>query len=294
VGQEKIDVVNEGERIRLSAGRTNTKIATVDVEQFPGEISEATAVTFAVQRDVLAGMTERVVLAASSDSNRPALSGVLLTLVSGDAPGSELAMTATDGYRLAREWQDVPWGGNVSVIVPASTMSEVLALLKTVDDKAPIGIEAGQRGIAFDVPAVRARIHSALIDAKFPQYEGIVPKSQSDPVRVKRDELAHAVRVAKLFADDRQKPRIVLQRSGGELAVSCVNAEMGDSASRVECADSGWTGPIAVNADYLLDALAVLAGETVDIALGPNNKPVVFSGQNKRYTHLAMPMEMSR
>ena len=104
-------------------------------------------------------------------------------------------------------------------------------------------------------------LSSQLIDGRFPDYQGIIPKTRETRTVVDTAELLKAARVAFLFARENNNiiRLTVVPGEGegkGQLRLTATSMEMGDSVNDIDALVDGDEIEISFNAKYLIDVLS--------------------------------------
>ncbi len=92
-------------------------------------------------------------------------------------------MAATDGYRLAEKRLIKSDNGEVSAIIPASTLAEVS---KSVGDEKKITVLFDDSQVCFKTGDME--IVSRLIDGKFPDYRQLIPATAETEIVIKKSD----------------------------------------------------------------------------------------------------------
>jgi DNA polymerase-3 subunit beta len=139
----------------------------------------------------------------------------------------------------------------------------------------------------------RVELVSELIEAKFPPYEGIIPKSRSTRTIVDTASMLKAVRLAFLFARDNAN----IVGASGQVRLSATSNEMGDNANEVDAMVEGDELDIAFDARYLIDVLSRIDEPQVVIETTQQTRPgtirPVGIGEDE-FLHVVMPMHPPR
>ena len=304
--------------LHLQCARYEANIKGIDAAEFPiiptvdnGEGPEETAVvlegsTIALETGGLRKMIDQVIFAAATDESRPTLTGVEVSF-----KGERLAMAATDGYRLSvRSVQlEQPFSEDMTVIVPARSLGELGRVIADADDEKPVQVTVTQarNQILFRVwgkgTETRGAFHqvdvvSQLIDARYPDYRAIVPKSHTTRTVVPTDSLLKAVKVAQLFARDNANiVRLGVQPGNGDgpgtLQLAAVSTEMGDNVNQLDAMVEGDELEITFNARYLIDVLSQISEPQVVIETTQSNRPGTIRPVGmgtEEFLHVVMPM----
>ena len=289
--------------LNLKCARYDTNIKGIDASEFPIIPTSDDQDVIRIDADTLRAMITQVVFAAATDESRPTLTGVHARF-----QDQRLTLAATDGFRLAVRSTALATAvpERMEVIVPARALSElarIIGLLPKAEGETQtveITIAAARNQILFHLPEVD--MVSQLIDANFPNYEAIIPKSYSTRTVVDTQGTLRALRVANLFARDSSnivRFQITPGHDGalGNLTMIATSAEAGDNQAKLDALVEGPEGEIAFNGRYMLDVLGVIT--TPQIALettragAPGVVRPVGSGPDE-FTCVVMPMHVNR
>ena len=298
--------------MNLKCARFESNIKGIDASEFPLIPTADGDGNLELPAATLRQIIDQVAFAAADakDTSRPSLTGVLTKF-----EGDHMTLAATDGYRLSVRRTILPTATseNLSVIVPARSLTEVSRISGEADTERPvelsvatarnqilfrlIGKGEGERGAFHQVDLV-----SQLIDAKFPDYTAIIPTSHSTRTVLDTAALQRALRVASLFARD-ASDRVELQitpgvdAEPGQLILKAVSVEAGDHVSELDALVEGVGLEIAFNARYLIDVLSVIDTPQVVLETSRSDRPGVFRPVGtgpEEFTHVIMPMQITR
>jgi DNA polymerase-3 subunit beta len=275
---------SEGEEIRLSAGRSQFSVHSLNAEEFP-KIRIPDTYTATLKGSELAEALRQVVRAASSDDARPVLTGVLMS-----AEQHGLRLVATDSYRLAvRDVSGVQvLQPDQAVLIPSRALAELNRLLNISGD---VNVALEEQEISFQIGEVR--MSSRLIEGQFPDYRPLIPTSAPNRLAIDRDTLLDAVRRVKLMVRDATTPvRMALRSDGVELTV--VSQEVGQATEDVEAKYEGEDMTVAFNPTYLIDGLeAAPSGDVVIETVDALKPATIRPHDNQDFLYLIMPVRVS-
>lgn len=298
--------------VNLKCARFESNIKGIDASEFPLIPTADGENSLALPAADLRKIIDQVAFAAADakDTSRPALTGVQVQL-----EGDRITLAATDGFRLSVRRTVLPSPGpNLpSVIVPARSLAEVSRISGEADPERPVEITVatarnqilfrligqgeGQRGAFHQVDLV-----SQLIDARFPDFNAIIPKSYTTRTVLETASFLQALRPASLFARD-ASDRIVLQitpgtdTAPGQVTIRATSAETGDNVSELDALVEGTALEIAFNARYLAEVLSVIDTPQVVLETSRSDRPGVLrpvGAGPEEFTHIIMPMQLSR
>lgn len=282
---ETVTLTVENEKVTVKTDRYNSVLNGTLADDFPElpGMDEGKTVKFTLSvEDFKTGLSQ-VMVAASNDMARPALTGVYF-----NTTDDTLYVAATDGYRLAERKLVEKVGVEVAAVVPAASLRAVLSLL---DDN----VEEVE--ILFDEAQVKFRLNevevtSKLVDGSFPDYRQLIPKDSEIKVDLKRDELVRVTKLAALFAREVGGSVVCSTKAeDGTFAIASVANELGENNSEIKT-EVEVDGKVTLNSRFLLDALNVLEGKTVKVGFSNKLDPIVLkSEQDAGYIHIIMPLK---
>ena len=282
---EVVGIVSENEKVTIRAGEYSSTINGALADEFPElpEIDEKKAVRFQMGVEEFKEGLSQVMIAASNDTTRPALTGVYFNTFEGT-----LYLAATDGYRLAERKFIEKVESEVAAIVPTVSLQEVLRSLN--DDVDEIEILFDETQVRFRMGEIE--VTSKLIDGSFPDYRQLIPKETEISLELKRDELVRITKLAALFAKEVGGSIVceASQEKGGFMVASVAN-ELGENNTEIKN-DIKTDGKVTLNSRFLLDALNVLCGNEVEFGFSNKLDPVVLKVKKKTdYIHIIMPLK---
>ena len=281
---EKIKLTTKDNKVTISAGKYSSTINGTSADDFPElpEIKEKDAVVFKIGIDEFKNGVNQVAIASSNDLTRPALTGIYFNTYD-----KTLAIAATDGYRLAEKKLVKNVQSEISVIVPASSLQEVLRSIS--DDMEEVEISFNDDLVRFRLGEVE--IISKLIDASYPDYKRLIPKDNNIKLDADREELMRVTKLAALFARRSASGSIICEAKKPDIfSVRSVASELGENDSTLETTIKE-EGKINLNSRFLIDALNVLDEKLIHLEFSNRISPIVLRNKkNDDYTHIIMPL----
>ncbi len=285
--KENVRISVNNNKVRIESGKYFSIINGVAPDDFPElpEIDDKKSVIYQMaSMDFKAGL-EQVISSASGDTTRPALTGVYFNTFEGS-----LYIAATDGYRLAEKQFIKGVESEIKVIVPKSSLQEVLRSIPDYID----GLE-----FLFDDSQVRFRmgeieIISKIIDGTFPDYRRLIPTDNNIKLVLNRAEFIRIVKMASLFA--RESNRVIVCETNKEnntLSISSIANEVGENKSDISTKVEV-DGVVKVDSRYLIEALSVCEEDEIKFEFNENGvSPIlVMNAKNKNYRHIVMPLDI--
>lgn len=277
--------LSEKGTIRISYQRSSLNVHTLPPDEFPVLPKIKDGKNISVEAKVLASMIEKTIFATSSSDDKYVLTGVLL-----ESDKNELRMISTDGYRLAKRGEKIKGGdGQVSAIIPAKALQELLRIIDLEDDEDNVQITVAGDQVAFRYAKVL--LISRLIQGQFPDYKQVIPKKCATKIVVDSKQLLNAAERAAVIASG--SANIVrFEVRGEQLHLTASTPDVGtvDEVLDAEIKGEG-KFQIAFNIRLVADMLKVIYGTKVSIelteALGPGVMREDGAGD---YLYIVMPI----
>lgn len=270
-GEGEIEILGKGPRF---------SVRPLNVEDYP-QVSDVTGEGVEVDGEELAAAISQVVVAASADTARPILTGVLF-----ESSAEGLRMVATDSYRLAvRDLAGVGLEG--TGLVPARGLRE---LPRTIG-AAKVTARLGDREAVFS--SERGTLRLRLIEGSFPKYRSLLPESYPNQIVVKREDVLEALSRVSLVAEDHIPVRLKLSDGGVEVTVS--RQDVGGESEHIPGTYTGTDEEVSVafNPRYLADGVSAIDRDEVRIQVIDGVRAgVVDGGEGDHFSYLLMPVRV--
>ena len=267
--------------VEIRSGRSVFKIMGLPADEFP-VIPDVLDEEF-VEFDPLLfkAMIERVLFAASRESFRYNLNGVLLANFNGN-----LRMVATDGHRLAMTDQfELPESLKLDTIVPRKGFEELKKILDKGDGLLQIAVRENEFVAKKDETIIIMR----LMEGQFPDYNQVVPTDLPKSVVIDRSLLSDSMKRIGVLLDGRNKA-VKFEISTQGLIISTRNPDLGEGRELVPIEFSGDPMEIGFNGKFF-DVLSVLKSEKISLLLTDEISPaIVRPVGDLSYTYVIMPI----
>ena len=273
------------EVLKVSSGRSNFKVKTLPIEDFPKLLSLNHPVKFTLKTSQLKSLFNSVAFAMHRDETRYYLQGIFMHIVDGN-----LRVVASDGHRSAYSQIKAPEGSDElssfeNIIIPAKAVNEVLRVF--TEDDSDLEISIDKVTVAF--MSGTTKIVSRLIDGEYPDYNKVVPKETEYKLTIDSDEITKMIRRVTSISTNPVKP-VEFNVSDGKLTLLTENDDSSDYTDNIE--SEGGNVRLSFNSLFLLDTLPRFSGKKVEMSLNGKGKPVkVTSVEDKvNDVHVMMPL----
>lgn len=231
-----------------------------------------------ISQKILKDMIKKTIFSVAVNDVRVIHKGIKFEI----KPG-EIRLVAIDSHRIAIRKEFIEYNGEeLSFVVPAKTMGEIMKLIPEGDGFIKIGL--GRRHILFEINGYT--IISRLLEGEFMKYESIIPTNYNTVVRTKSKDMISSVERVALIITDRFKAPLKLEFRENELKISTATA-LGTANDKLEVSVDGNDIEIGIQSRYILDALR--AGEEEEILIGmvsPTNPVCIIPTTGESFLYL--------
>lgn len=281
----QVDVVIDGDKAVVKAGRSRFTLATLPAADFPSTDTVKGAFSFEVAQRALKALLDQTQFSMANQDVRYYLNGMLFEIENGC-----LRMVATDGHRLAISElsSDVVVGDKRQVILPRKGVLELARLLSSGDE--PCAVQVNQNHIKVVMGDVT--FTSKLVDGRFPDYDRVIPKGGDKIVVADRLTLKEGLQRTAILSNEKYRG-IRLNLSNGLLHAAVNNPEHEEAEDELPVDYSGPELEIGFNVSYLLEVLNVVKSESVEITLSDSNSSCLIRGvDDASARYVVMPMRL--
>lgn len=277
--------------LALRAGKFNTTLQVLPVEDFPSMTEGSLPHQFKLEAAKLRGMIDRTRFAISTEETRYYLNGIYFHVAENDGR-KVMRAVATDGHRLARVEEDLPEGAGAmpGIIIPRKTINELRKLAEETRDE--IELRLSDTKVSFRIGAVS--LTSKLIDGTFPDYERVIPRGNDKVMEVAKQAFADAVGRVAAISSERSRP-VKLSIGRNHLLVTASSAEQGQAQEELdEDVVTYAAAPIEIGfqARYLAD-ITDQVGDMLRFKFSDGSAPtVVQDAGDEGALYVLMPMRV--
>lgn len=274
----------EGERATVRSGKSRFTLSTLPASEFPTVEDIRGQQSLTIGQPALKKLLEKTHFSMAQQDVRYYLNGMLL-----ESDGKTLKTVATDGHRLAycEATMDTQASGLQQVIVPRKGVLELQRLLTGED---AVELVVGTNHVRAQIGNIR--FTSKLIDGRFPEYGRVIPTNPTKKVGADRDALRAALQRAAILSNEKYRG-IRLSAKAGVLTLQAHNPEQEEAEEELEVTYSGDEMEIGFNVNYLLDALAAIDGDQVELGLtDANSSCLVTAPSMPEAKYVVMPMRL--
>jgi DNA polymerase-3 subunit beta len=275
----------EGEKVVIKAGRSRFSLSTLPAADFPVIDDISAQQTVQIPRKELLRLLEKTHFSMAQQDVRYYLNGMLLEI---DA--QVLRAVATDGHRLALCETALSAKAKTSqqVIVPRKGVLELQRVLSNDEGTADLAI--GSNHVRAQIGDIR--FTSKLIDGRFPEYSRVIPATPATTIKADRDVLRQALQRTAILSNEKYRGiRVTVKKN--VITVQAHNPEQEEAEEEIEVSYDGLDLEVGFNVNYLLDALAAIDGQEVELGLTDSNSScLIRSPGSAGARYVVMPMRL--
>jgi DNA polymerase-3 subunit beta len=269
--------------IKPSARKIKFQLKCIASEKYPEFPAVNKDKLFEMPVKDFKAMVTQTVFAVSDDETRYFMNGVFFK-----KEGDKLIMVATDGRRLAyAEKVSSAAGDFAGIIVPPKILN---ILFKRAGDEGLIGISISEKIIFVQFGSYH--ISSVLIEGQFPNYQRVIPETQSFSFTVSRQETLEALKRVSLLVEQKSH-RVYLGLAPGFMSISSEESDIGNAREDIPCKYDGAEISIALNYRYLEEPFKVISSDEVSIYFTEAGRAITIKPvPESDFFHIVMPMQL--
>lgn len=265
-----VDETTNGIEITTDNGKY--KLSGENSADFPKEPTADGVDEVKLASSILNKGVSKTLFAVSNDELRPAMTGVFFQL---DDKG--ITFVATDAHKLVKFNRSDVKGGNASFIVPKKALNLLKAVVPNNDTEVSVQFNKSNAFFSFE----NIQLICRLIDAKYPDYNAVIPKENPNLLSIQKDDFYSSLRRTSIFSN-KTTHQVVLKMAGAELTVSAQDLDFSNEASeKLACEYQGNPMEIGFNAKFLLEMLGALDSSDINIELSTPNRAGIIRPTEK-------------
>ncbi|TSC87007.1 MAG: DNA polymerase III subunit beta [Parcubacteria group bacterium Gr01-1014_8] len=285
IAGDKVSLKVESENLLVESRGSKTLIKAIPHGEFPDlSSSEKGKYGVNIHRQTLLQALQAVSYAASPSMIRPELGSVFVSIKNG-----ALITAATDSFRLAEKtFLKAADDDDKEVLIPLKHALEVSHILERIPDE-QISLIADESQLVLRASGLE--YVSRVVEASFPNYKEIVPKTFTTEATLLKADLIEMLRKARVFSGSEQKVGLHVYPKKKIFDATAQSAAIGEMSDSIDAALSGEDIDINFNIAYLSDCLPLIQSESVTLGFSGGGKPLVIrSASDLTFTYLVMPL----
>lgn len=268
------DINLEDSAIELSTDEGKFKLTGHKADEYPQLPVIEEPQEFEITADAMSTAINKTIFATGVDELRPVMSGVLCELNEED-----ITFVATDAHKLVRYRRtDYKPGLSQSFIIPKKPLNQMKSILSAGDDE-KVQVQYNETNAFFHFNNVN--VICRLIEGKYPNYEAVIPKDNTNTLTVDRQNLLNSIKRVSIFANQ-STHQVRFGISGQELILSAEDVDFSNEAKeRLSCNYDGEDMEIGFNSRFIIEMLNNLVNDEVIFELSTPERAGLISPAEK-------------
>lgn len=273
-----VDEDQKGIKITSSYGQY--KLAGDDPADFPETPAEEGVSEIMINSDALLRAINRTIFATSNDEIRLAMTGVYMMV-----DFNKIVFVATDAHKLVK----YTVGGissdiSDSIIIPKKILSQ---LKSSLPEDESIRLSFNKKNVFFSFGDTR--LVSRLIDAKYPDYNAVIPANNTNILTIDTSDFQHSLRRNAIYAN-KTTNQVVLNLAENSLTLSAQDLDFSNEATeQLPCSYDGDPLTIGFSAKFLIEMLSNLGTPSARFEFSDYNKAgILLPSENESNEELLM------
>jgi DNA polymerase-3 subunit beta len=281
-----LNLVRQKNQMVLTSGKSRFVLSLLSATDFPTvEKTGDDQLTVPVIASQLRRLFEKTHFAMALQDIRYFLNGLLL-----DIQGSRCTAVATDGHRLASMSMELTqsFPERKQVLVPRKAVLELIKLLHMDEEDLLVDVHVGENYIS--VQCKEFQFTSKLIDGLFPQYQSLIPSHCDKQVLVGKQAFKDALSRVAILSNEKYRGAW-MTFADSKVVLRANNPDRDQAEEELAVDMQGTEVKIGCNVNYILDVLAVLDGDQVELKMNDGNSSLLLvSPGSDDGEYVVMPM----
>jgi len=269
----------------VRSGKSRFMLSTLPAQDFPKIEDSPFTTEFTISQGKLKKLLSKTHFAMGQQDVRHYLNGALIDLNQG-----VMKCVATDGHRLAFSAIDqIENDVKLKLILPRKSVLELMRLLDADEDNT-VQIRIGEHH--FRVVHPDFIFTTKLIQAQYPDYEKLIPRTIEHVAISNREALKQALVRASILSNEKFRG-VRFQLNQDLLRIVANNPEQEEAEELVHLNYQGNSMEIGFNVAYLLDVVGAITSQDLRCFFTDPNGGVKFeSDDNEGSLYVVMPMRL--
>lgn len=282
-------VVKEEGVIEMEATNGVYSFSYLSGDEFPKPIGLPEASKISVVGHVLSTAIQKTIFAVGNDDLRPVMNGIFFKF----SPEG-LTFVSTDSHKLIKyDRTDYKASESADFIIPKKPLTLLKGMLSGVESEVTVEYNENNAKFSFEDMEIICR----LIDGKFPNYDGVIPKENPNKMTINRQQFLGSARRVSTFSN-KSTHQIGLKVAKSELRLSAEDINFSNRAEEyLECNYQGDDMEIGFNSRFLIEILNNLESDEVMLEMSLPDRagiitPIDGLDQGEHVLMLAMPIAL--
>ena len=269
---------------KINSGEAEFSLVGIPANDYPELPSVSGGLPFSIKQNTMREMVKQTIFAVAIQDIKPVHKGIKFEVTQ-----NNLRLISCDGFRLAIKNETIEYDGEeMTFVVPAKTLSEVVKLADSDDENVTLSI--GKKFILFEIG--NYRIISRLLEGEFFNYKNAVPAQSTTTARVNVKLILDSVERTSLLITSKIKSPVRCIFDDNTIKMSSATS-LGAATDKIPAAIEGKRIEIGFNNTYLIDCLKTVDSDEVMIELSSPVSPIIIKPiEGDNFIFLIIPMRL--
>lgn len=283
MGSQEKNVTLELVENTLHIKTNNNKITltTLKLDEFPN-IPRIETKKITIEKNILEQGIKSVYFASANTEIKPEIASVYIY----NEPG-QIHFVATDSFRLAEKKIKTKSNIDISLLIPAKNIQDVLRVVEIMDEKINISHSETILAVESDFIYLTTRV----VDGTFPDYKRIIPNEVISTVQVLKQDIQQVLKLTTIFSDTFNQTKLKTETDKNSIEFATKNQLIGEVEHKMPAKISGPDIEMNFNHKYLQEVIGSLPQESITMNFTTSNKAMVIKNtQDDSFLYLVMPL----
>ena len=227
----------------------------------------------------------QTIFSIAANENNTMMTGELF-----EVNGSLLKVVSLDGHRISIRKVELKENfGNIKVVVPGKTLTEVSKILSgETDDDVRIFFTTNHIVFEFEETIVVSR----LIEGEYFKVDQMLSSDYATKISVNKKEFLDCIERASILIRENDKKPIILNIEESKMALK-LNSSFGTMNAEILIHKTGQDLMIGFNPKFLIDALRIIDDENVTLYMMNPKSPCFIKDEEETYIYLILPVNFN-
>jgi DNA polymerase-3 subunit beta len=187
--------------------------------------------------------------------------------------------------------------GELKLLIPQLGIQELKRFLDLGGDETVMSMDGSNVHFLKAIEATEGAgeaivLTVRLTESEFPPYESVIPRSNDKSVTCNRAALYDAIRRVSVMTSERHRA-VHMRLVGQDMNIRADNPELGEAEENVGIAYEGENLVIGFNASYLVNVLAAMDADSVEMRFGGGLDGAIFKvPDSDHFLGIVMPIRI--
>lgn len=284
INSDKVTLSSEEGNLLVESRGTKTLIKSIPHDEFPALPAGGKEKGVSIARERFLSGIQAVSYAASPSMIRPDLGSIYFSMKEGS-----LTTVATDSFRLAEKSITGIGSKEVSeLLIPLKHALELAHILERIEEET-VTLSTDDSQLALSGGGTR--FVSRVVEANFPNYKEIIPKSFTTEATMLKNDFAEMLRKARVFSGADMHVGLHIYPKRKVFTATARSNDVGEMSDSIDAALSGEDLDINFHIGYLGDCLPSIQSDSITLGFAGAGRPLVIRGvSDPSFMYLVMPL----